>query len=216
MNAMNSPLCANYNSCTRVSPLCIPRMKYICIYSATTTRKNEKYFKKNKPNKLSLIKTNTKPAHNHESLAAAVSLRSKRSSRNEQMRSGLLKPEPEIIRANDILCKTEYQVGINNHIVRLVHKKYYTNMSDVPRSLQSWVLTIHTVVLTADVFQLFIKYFFLVFFCAPRCHLTDGCHLTHTGAIMPLNDYEESPSSPNILLNSPNTWRKNKTKHPVR
>ena len=116
MNAMNSPLCANYNSCTRVSPLCIPRMKYICIYSATTTRKNEKYFKKNKPNKLSFIKTNTKPAHNHESLAAAVSLRSKRSSRNEQMRSGLLKPEPEIIRANDILCKTEY--------VRLVRKKH--------------------------------------------------------------------------------------------
>ena len=31
-------------------------------------------------------------------------------------------------------------------------------MSDVPRSLQSWVSTIHTVVLTADVFQLFIKY----------------------------------------------------------
>ena len=30
-------------------------------------------------------------------------------------------------------------------------------MSDVPRSLQSWVSTIHTVVLTADVFQLFIK-----------------------------------------------------------
>ena len=31
-------------------------------------------------------------------------------------------------------------------------------MSDVPRSMQSWVSTIHTVVLTADVFQLFIKY----------------------------------------------------------
>ena len=30
-------------------------------------------------------------------------------------------------------------------------------MSDVPRSLQSLVSTIHTVVLTADVFQLFIK-----------------------------------------------------------
>ena len=30
-------------------------------------------------------------------------------------------------------------------------------MSDVPRSLQSCVSTIHTVVLTADVFQLFIK-----------------------------------------------------------
>ena len=25
-----------------------------------------------------------------------------------------------------------------------------------------------------------ISCFFLVFFCAPRCHLTDGCHLTHT------------------------------------
>ena len=34
---------------------------------------------------------------------------------------------------------------------------YYTNVYDVPRSLQSWVLTIQTVVLTADVFQLFIK-----------------------------------------------------------
>ena len=45
-----------------------------------------------------------------------------------------------------------------NHIVRLVPQKpYYTNVSDVPRSLQSWVWTIHTVVLTADVFQLFTK-----------------------------------------------------------
>ena len=33
-------------------------------------------------------------------------------------------------------------------------------MSDVPRSLQSWVSTIHTVVLTDDVFQLFIKSIF--------------------------------------------------------
>ena len=36
-------------------------------------------------------------------------------------------------------------------------KPYYTNVSDVPRSSQSWVSTIQTVVLTADVFQLFIK-----------------------------------------------------------
>ena len=36
-------------------------------------------------------------------------------------------------------------------------KPYYTNASDVPRSLQSWVSTIQKVVLTADVFQLFIK-----------------------------------------------------------
>ena len=34
---------------------------------------------------------------------------------------------------------------------------YCTNVSDVPRSLQSGVSTIQTVVLTADVFQLFIK-----------------------------------------------------------
>ena len=50
------------------------------------------------------------------------------------------------------------KLSINNHIVRLVHTKnilVYTNVSDVPRSLQSWVSTIHTVVLTADVFQLF-------------------------------------------------------------
>ena len=38
-----------------------------------------------------------------------------------------------------------------------LQKPYYTNVSDVPRSLQSWVSTIHTVVLTADVFQLVIK-----------------------------------------------------------
>ena len=31
-------------------------------------------------------------------------------------------------------------------------------MSDIPRSLQSWVSTIQTVVLTADVFHFFIKY----------------------------------------------------------
>ena len=36
-------------------------------------------------------------------------------------------------------------------------KPYYTNASDVPRSLQSWVSTIQTVVLTADVFHLLIK-----------------------------------------------------------
>ena len=45
----------------------------------------------------------------------------------------------------------------NNHIVGLVHKTTdNTNASDVPRSLQSWVSTFLTVVLTADVFQLFI------------------------------------------------------------
>ena len=38
-------------------------------------------------------------------------------------------------------------------------KPYYTNASDVPRSLQSRVSTIQTVVLTADVFQLFITCF---------------------------------------------------------
>ena len=32
-------------------------------------------------------------------------------------------------------------------------KPYYTNVYDVPRSLQSWVSTIQTVVLTADVFS---------------------------------------------------------------
>ena len=38
-------------------------------------------------------------------------------------------------------------------------KPAYTNVSDVPRSLRSWVSTIQTVVLTADDFQLFIKCF---------------------------------------------------------
>ena len=33
----------------------------------------------------------------------------------------------------------------------------YSNVSDVPRSWQSWASTIQTVVLTADVFPLFIK-----------------------------------------------------------
>ena len=37
--------------------------------------------------------------------------------------------------------------------------------------------------------NVFFFYFFFVFFCAPRCHLTDGCHLTHTGATMQLNDF---------------------------
>ena len=36
-------------------------------------------------------------------------------------------------------------------------KTYYANVSDVPRSLQSWVSTIQTVVLTADVVQLIKK-----------------------------------------------------------
>ena len=46
---------------------------------------------------------------------------------------------------------------LHNHIVRLVHKKHIirTCLMYVPRSLQSWVSTIHKVVLTADVFQLF-------------------------------------------------------------
>ena len=53
-------------------------------------------------------------------------------------------------RANDILCKTSYRRFSSQ-------KPYYTNVSDVPCSLQSWVSTIQTVVLTADVFQPFIK-----------------------------------------------------------
>ena len=35
---------------------------------------------------------------------------------------------------------------------------YYANVSDVPRSLQSRVSTIQTVVLTADVFQFLIEF----------------------------------------------------------
>ena len=88
------------------------------------------------------------------------------------------------------------QLSINNHIVRLVHKNhilyckklknvsceydrvngwnstlkaYYTN------SLQSWVSTIHTVVLTADVFQLFIK---LLPWYVPKCNY--NYHLVFT------------------------------------
>ena len=58
-------------------------------------------------------------------------------------------------RANDILCKTEHQQSYRTFSPQ---KPYYTNVSDVPRSLQSWVSPIQTVVLTADVFQLFIKW----------------------------------------------------------
>ena len=62
-------------------------------------------------------------------------------------------------RANDFLC----DLSINNYQVYgrfSSQKPYYTNVSDVSRSLQSWVSTIQTVVLTADVFQLFIKKYF--------------------------------------------------------
>ena len=56
-------------------------------------------------------------------------------------------------RANDF-CKTEYWQSYRRFSSQ---KTYYTNVSDVPRSLQSRVSTIQTVVLTAYVFQLFIK-----------------------------------------------------------
>ena len=62
-------------------------------------------------------------------------------------------------RAND-LPQNLWNLSIN-HIVGLVHKNHIineiyarpTNESDVPRSLQSWVSTIQSVVLTADVFE---------------------------------------------------------------
>ena len=53
-------------------------------------------------------------------------------------------------RADDILCKTEYSWSYRRFRSQ---KPYYTNASSVPRSLQSWVSTIQTAVLTADVFQ---------------------------------------------------------------
>ena len=60
-------------------------------------------------------------------------------------------------RADDILCKTDY--SINNHIVGLVHKKHIIRMSlmyhaDCKVEFQPF----KTVVLTAEVFQVFIKY----------------------------------------------------------
>ena len=54
-------------------------------------------------------------------------------------------------RANDILCKIENYYPYRRFSSQ---KPYHTNVSDVPRSLQSGVSTIQTVVLTADVFQL--------------------------------------------------------------
>ena len=50
------------------------------------------------------------------------------------------------------------KLSINNHIVRLVHKKHIRTclMYHAACTTASWVSTIHTVVLTADVFQLFI------------------------------------------------------------
>ena len=62
-------------------------------------------------------------------------------------------------RADDILCKTEYWSQSYRRFSS--QKPYNTNVSDVPRSLQSWISTIQTVVLTADVFQLFIKKLFI-------------------------------------------------------
>ena len=50
-------------------------------------------------------------------------------------------------------CKVEFQP-----FKRLYSQLTFFNF--LPRSLQSWVSTIHTVVLTADVFQLFIKTFY--------------------------------------------------------
>ena len=70
----------------------------------------------------------------------------------------ILHKDKKLEHARTIFC---VELSINNHIVGLVHKNHtrhqvsYTNVSDVPRSLQSWVSTIPTVVLTADVFQLF-------------------------------------------------------------
>ena len=43
------------------------------------------------------------------------------------------------------------------HALGCMKPTLFETKSDVPRSLQSWVSTIQTVVLTADVFQLFIK-----------------------------------------------------------
>ena len=54
------------------------------------------------------------------------------------------------------------KLSINNHIVRLVRKKRVrsSNVSDVPRSFQSWASTFQQmVVLTAGVFQLFIFFY---------------------------------------------------------
>ena len=65
-----------------------------------------------------------------------------------------------------ILDKDKHRTRANNVLYNWVlisyrrfssQKPYYSNVSDVPRSLQSWVSTIQTVVLTADVFQLFKK-----------------------------------------------------------
>ena len=47
----------------------------------------------------------------------------------------------------------EIQTSLRNH---------EENVSEVPRSLQSCVTTIQTVVLTADVFQLFIKLWVII------------------------------------------------------
>ena len=56
-------------------------------------------------------------------------------------------------------------------------------MSDVPRSLQSWVSTIHTVVLTADVFQLFIKTILTVVLTADVFkHFIKKCRQNRVGA----------------------------------
>ena len=73
------------------------------------------------------------------------------------------------------------KLSIINHIVGLVHKNYtyYTNASDVPRSLQSWVSTIHGCTHSWR-FSTFYKIpfiFFSLLFSLPRSHHSDpGSH----------------------------------------
>ena len=50
---------------------------------------------------------------------------------------------------------TNTSVSTIQTVVLTADVSYYKNVSDVPRSFQSWVSTIHTAVLTADVFHLF-------------------------------------------------------------
>ena len=73
---------------------------------------------------------------------------------------GLCRVYTSRLRCDDLyICVTKLLIlQLYNSYRRFSSQKpYYTNVADVPRSLQSWASTIQTVALTADVFQLFIK-----------------------------------------------------------
>ena len=80
---------------------------------------------------------------------------------------------------SNIFC---VKLNINNHIVRLVHKKHIIRTCLMyHHSLQSWVSTVQTVVLTDDVFQLLIKYivFYILRYISQHANRCRKLHRQH-------------------------------------